>query len=344
MHHSNNRGLVLRVEEALADALGPQPIRGRLDSELRRNVEAIIDETVETIRDGRQQHAVTLDYFDPSFVATAELRAAQNHHPAESLMAAELLFDVALHPVTAAMEAEGYDLGATARALHHAIWRRFPPGAIAYTNMLRSRLNSAERDTRAAIARDLHDRVAHGMLTALQRVELAGRLPDDATRANMLAIAASLLRDAIGDVRSVASRLREQVGESDLRTAIERYAEAVVAGTADLTITGDGVPLAPWQEEEILAITLEAVRNAIRHARANTITVHLNAREARLAVTITDNGAGIPDGHEEGLGLTGMRERANLLGADLTITSTTAGTTITLLIDPVRTITVGTAA
>ncbi|WIB65513.1 ATP-binding protein [Curtobacterium sp. MCBD17_040] len=332
-----------RLAGLLAARRGPLAATGTLDQELLRNVEEILVETVRTVRSGQRPAAVSVDYVDPGFAATAELRAEQNVHPAESLMAAEALFDVAIEPVTVTLTKDGFTAADAARALHHAIWRRFPPGAIAYTNMLRRRLMTAEHDTRTQIARDLHDRVAHGILTSLQRVELAGRLPDDDARHTMLLDAATLLRGAVDDVRSVASRLREQVGGDGLQTAIRRFAEEAVAGAANLRITGTGTDgiLMRWQEEEILAITLEAVRNAVRHAHPRTVRVHLSQQPDHVSVTISDDGHGMGTRQEDGLGLAGMRERAALLGATLTITTSSDGTTIALTVQPTAAVALG---
>jgi signal transduction histidine kinase len=322
------------LTESLGARKGPLATRDQLDPDLLRNVQEIIAETVAVVRGGQRPGPVSVDYVEPGFAASAELAVEQDMHPAESLMAAEALFDVALEPVVEALAADGYTAVAVARALHHAIWRRFPPGAIAYTNMLRRRLITTEHDTRTVIARDLHDRVAHGILTSLQRIDLVSRVPASESRRAMAVEAAALLRVAIEDVRSFAARLREQVGERGLASAIERFGATAVAGVARLEVSCSGgtSPLLRWQDEEVLAITLEAVRNAVRHAAPTTVRVHLDQQPDHVVVTVRNDGRRLPPGRDDGLGITGMHERAALLGATLAIGEDDAGTVVTVVV------------
>lgn len=308
------RGLLVSADDAL-------------DEELLRNVREIIHETVDAVS-GRGSGAV----YDAGFSQTAAARAAQNFDPAESLAAGELLFDVALGPACTVLRSVETGPEAIARALHHAIWRRFPPGAVAYMNILRQRIITADHDTRVGISRDLHDRVAHSILAALQRVELAERRLGEAAP-ETLPEAAGLLRTAIQDVRSVASRLREQVGETGLHEAIEHYGATAVSGGPSLSVGGAvtaGDNLLRWQQEEVLAIVLEAIRNAARHGHAKSVTVTLGLQESRFSARVSDDGTGIDSSGQDGLGLTGMRERAKLLGASLTVQGAASGTEVTL--------------
>jgi len=82
------------------------------------------------------RYAVTSDFAN---IATSEAEAER--HPAEPLMAAEVVFDVALPLVAAAYPHISPIL--IAKVLHNEIWRRFPPGAIAYVEFILARLARA---------------------------------------------------------------------------------------------------------------------------------------------------------------------------------------------------------
>ena len=168
------------LRAALAERGSRLVVDGRLDPVLEANSRSILGETLagaHAARAGQQLELVSVDYAKPAdLAATGSLRAFQNQPPAESLMAAEVLFGVALPLVVERLRdvSDGEaDAVLVARLLHHAIWRRFPPGAIAYVEIIRERLSSAHQDSRRRVSRELHDRVAHGILAGLQRVELA---------------------------------------------------------------------------------------------------------------------------------------------------------------------------
>ncbi len=77
----------------------------------------------------------------------------------------------------------------------------------------------------------------------------------------------------------------------------------------------------PEQAEAILRITAEALRNAVRHGEASSVSVGLTA--SPLVLTVEDDGRGFhPDGLvSRGFGLTSMRERAEGTGASYALTS-----------------------
>jgi signal transduction histidine kinase len=81
----------------------------------------------------------------------------------------------------------------------------------------------------------------------------------------------------------------------------------------------------------VLRIIGEAVINACRHAAAERVVVRVTGSETRLSVEVTDDGRGFDAAHAvHGQGLRGMRERADLLDAQLDIRSGRAGTSVRL--------------
>lgn len=293
-----------------------------LDAGLEFHARSIIDETLAGVAGDSSSDAglVSVDYDDlDALLAHGEFSAARDVDPAEPLMAAEILFGVAL-PLIAAhireLAGAGDDLG-VARHLHHAIWRRFPPGAIAYVEVLRARLHAAQLDTRQRISRELHDRIAHGIAAGLQRLDLTQTgESDDAVQA-----AIRILRDALADAQDLALDLRAVVGDRDLSEALEEYAYASGGhGTLPIHIMESGLPtpVTGLVQEELFAIIVESTRNSRQHARdATAVTVRLAWSPTGLVTTVTDDGSGYEsaDRRPGGLGLKGIAERAEALGA-----------------------------
>lgn len=208
--------------------------------------------------------------------------------------------------------------------------------------MLEERHNLIQRtqeEERRRIARDLHDAVAQSLAMAVVDAELLkGRLAGREGKDDLDAIQGRL-REALNAIRRVLFDLRTAtIGRRGLVAALERdllprfRRDAGVR--ADLTVDG-------WPEElpEEVAFNIyrtiqECLNNAFKHARATRVTVHLRRAEGTLMAVVTDDGRGFdPSRVDEstGFGLTGMRERAALLGGSLTLhTEPGRGTQVTL--------------
>jgi signal transduction histidine kinase len=317
---------------------------GQLDPVLEANSVSILRETLAKARAGVAPDAdhVSVDYSSPADLQrTGTLRARQNYHPAESLVAAEVLFGVALPLVVERLRLEsdesGEDVDAVdvARALHHAVWRRFPPGAIAYVETIRQRLSVANQESRKRVSRDLHDRVAHGILAGIQRIELSviDDAADDKAETANLRDAIAVLRETLDDVQDMATELRQLVGERALDEAIRDYL-VDSQGASDVVVTshGESRRLAPPIAEEVFTIAREAIRNAREHAGAASIRVALTWSADRLVVVVVDDGSGFASGdvRASALGLVGMQERAEMVGGRLECESGAGGTAISL--------------
>ena len=80
--------------------------------------------------------------------------------------------------------------------------------------------------------------------------------------------------------------------------------------------------LAPEQSLAVYRIAQESLTNAARHAHANEVELTVERRDGHLALRIRDDGTGFDPGAEPGTGLAGMRERALLIHARLSIEPT----------------------
>ena len=316
--------------------LGADPIMAK---SLESNVSSMISEAHERYAAGTDGSVVSHAFLDPEHLAAGSLHAEHAQHPAGAMLAAEMLFDaylpVFVDEVGATSTAEV--LRAT-RALHAGIWSRFPAGAVAYTEALRQRLTTAHLDSRTQIARDLHDRVAHGILAGLQRLDLVLLTdPPSDERADQLEDAARLLRSTLGDVQDLAVSLHARVGDALLDDALRRHVHDLFPDDDRLSIESTGTPAAlpNWQAEEALTILLEALTNRSKHAPGSTTSVRFAWSPAAAVVTVADDGPGfdVQGGAGGRLGQQTMRERAAVIGARLAVESSLGtGTTVRLTI------------
>jgi signal transduction histidine kinase len=197
-------------------------------------------------------------------------------------------------------------------------------------------------EERNRLARDIHDNLAQGFAAILMQLQGAQResiyLP--ASVARSIETAVDLARTHLTEARRSVGTLRPNVGsDEDIGRAIKRLAELGQRTTEvpievqldELPRFGDGV------EREIIGIAQEALTNAVRHARARRITIKASTvNSLGLRLSIADDGRGIPrERPTSGFGLTSMQERADRIGASLTIvTAPRSGTEVVLAWEP----------
>ena len=210
-------------------------------------------------------------------------------------------------------------------ALGYAAWRR--------------RLLHVEREfqavlgERARIAREIHDTLAQGFVAVSVHLELVAQLmrsSADAAR-EQLERAQALVRSSLEDARTSIWELRSQGDErEDLAARILKMAEEVTGraharARVQMQVTGTNRPLEEDVERELTRIAREAVANAVRHGDPENIVVRLEFEGSMFGMEIRDDGRGFagapPDGSSGHFGLTGMKERAQAIGATLTVES-----------------------
>ncbi len=194
---------------------------------------------------------------------------------------------------------------------------------------------------RLKIARDLHDTLAHSMMAMLAEIRLLRKLlvlnpaavPDELARAEQVAheglneARASITRMRFNAVRDVGlgAALSETLKQFADRTGVQ------VESDFDPSATG----FAEERAEAVFRIAEEALRNVERHARATRIEVALrDVGGGSLELTIRDDGVGFDThaAHAGHFGLVGMREQAQLIGAEISFRSIpNEGTTLRLV-------------
>jgi signal transduction histidine kinase len=218
--------------------------------------------------------------------------------------------------------------GAARRARAAAMQREAADRAIADTLM-----EHAARGERARIARELHDVVAHHIsMIAVQseaaRLTTPGMPPEGARR--LIAIG-DTARTALTEMRRLLGVLREDAGVEPTRQPQPGLAQLndlldeareLWSGSTRLIVRGTVVPLDPGIELVAYRIVQEALTNVRRHAPGAAVDVELHYRHDTLLLRVRDNGPGPPTptraNAPEGHGLTGMHERAAMVGGRLT--------------------------
>lgn len=200
-------------------------------------------------------------------------------------------------------------------------------------------LGAVQDTERANLARELHDEL--GQLLTAQRLVLRASMRRYETSATSigpnLRQMEALIDQVTAHFRGMLAELRPRVlEEQGLAAALE----ALVAQTrdrfglrCDLTL-----PVELPDPGEQRAITLyrcvqEALTNVAKHAEATRADVRLTLQAGVVTATVTDDGRGLGAGGATGLGLIGIRERAEAQGGTVDVRSEPGiGTTVTVLL------------
>ncbi|HXQ30488.1 MAG TPA: histidine kinase [Steroidobacteraceae bacterium] len=193
---------------------------------------------------------------------------------------------------------------------------------------------------RLKIARDLHDTLAHSMMAMLSEIRLLRRLQarDPGSVADELAHAEQVAHEGLKEARTAITQMRvNAVRDTGLGAALAKAVERFIDRTGlatEFTADADAARFGDERAETIFRVAEEALRNIEQHSMATRVVVSLQTRHGtHLELRIEDNGIGF-DPHEPypgHFGLVGLREQAQLIGADLKIESApNRGTTLTM--------------
>ena len=192
----------------------------------------------------------------------------------------------------------------------------------------------AQEEERARVARDLHDEVNQSLTGLLLRLE-AAREAAPPELEEELEETKSLANQAMRELLSLARQLRPTaLDDLGLAAAVAGQVEQVARSgvAAELVTDGDFSDLDSDVQLVVYRVAQEALSNAARHSQAERIAVGLRRAGDGVELDVSDDGRGFAfEESERGLGIAGMRERALLLGGDLTIESRPGrGTTVSL--------------
>jgi signal transduction histidine kinase len=197
-----------------------------------------------------------------------------------------------------------------------------------------AQVEAAALGERQRLAREMHDVLAHSLSGLLLHLEAArllaerervpARLSDTIDRAHHLAEAGlGEARQAIGTLRDVdlpgPDRLRELAGDFRRDSGID--CELTESGSADL---------GAQQRLTLYRVAQEALTNIRKHARPARVRMCLEHERDGTRLTVEDIGVPVTSEDDHGYGVTGMRERAELLGGTLTAGPTGTGFRVVL--------------
>ncbi|CAD2251307.1 sensor histidine kinase [Xanthomonas arboricola pv. juglandis] len=199
--------------------------------------------------------------------------------------------------------------------------------ALAYVNAdllaTRALLADSARDAeRLRLARELHDVAGHKLTAMRINLRLLGADPALARR-DEVAVVEQLSAELLSDIRNVVQSLRDDQG-LDLQTALRALAAPFPRPALRLQIDPAVRITDARVAELLLRLVQEALTNAVRHADANEVAVHLQCVGAQLQVDICDDGRRA-ERIREGNGITGMRERLAALHGQLELGRTPTG-------------------
>jgi hypothetical protein len=194
---------------------------------------------------------------------------------------------------------------------------------------------------RTRVAQELHDTLLQGVLSASMQLHVAlDQLPESSPARPALNRVVQLMGHVVEEGRNTLRGLRSSIeNPQDLKNSFSRIPEEL--GMREgidfrVVVEGASIPLRSAIRDDVYSIGREALVNAFRHSEATRIDMQLDYAPSLLRILVRDDGRGIDtvviesgrDGH---WGLSGMRERAERIGARLKVMSRTgAGTEVEL--------------
>ena len=208
-----------------------------------------------------------------------------------------------------------------------------------YASTLESLTLSRERNR---MSRELHDTVVHTLSGLSVQLETAKAYweVNPGTAKSLLEQSLDATRSGLLETRRVLKELRasplEDLGLLMALQQVSQNAAGRARLTLDLSLPDTNPVVSPDVEMCIYRIAQEALENVVHHAQAHQVSVKLSTRAKDVTLLVQDDGIGFnPQANLSGghFGISGMRERAQLAGADLLMTSQpNGGTRIELLI------------
>ncbi len=202
---------------------------------------------------------------------------------------------------------------------------------------------AAVGEERAMLARELHDSIAQSLAFLKIQVQLLRTAVD---RAQPEKVQRSLdeldegLRESIGDVRELLVHFRTRTNTEHIEGALQETLQKFQHQTgipARLQIEGEGLPLPPDVQVQVLHVIQEALSNVRKHAQASHVSLEV-MKGAGWKFVVRDNGRGFDTGARHGethVGTKIMRERAERIGARVAVTSEPGeGASVTLTLPP----------
>lgn len=182
------------------------------------------------------------------------------------------------------------------------------------TAMLELSTREAER---VRIARELHDLAGHHLTALSLELEVASHLTSTGVEGEHVQRAQRMAKQLLAEIRSVVTEMRQAT------PTLEPVLREIADGVPGLTISVDvdeRAQLSLAHGVTLIRCVQESITNAIRHGGAKSVEIRAVADASGVRFWIADDGVGV-ERIEPGNGLTGMRERIEMLDGTLEVTS-----------------------
>jgi two-component system nitrate/nitrite sensor histidine kinase NarX len=207
-------------------------------------------------------------------------------------------------------------------------------------------LEAAVSQERSFLAQELHDSIAQSLAFLKIQVQLMRDALADGDPRQVQHVLGEIdlgVRESYGDVRELLMHFRTRTNAEDIEPALKttlRKFEHQTGLKTTLTVQGDGLPLTPDMQIQVLHVVQEALSNVRKHACAGQVWLDVQ-KQPHWRLEVRDDGLGFDASSggddETHVGLRIMAERAERLGAQCEVLSTPGrGTSVVLTLPPAR--------
>jgi signal transduction histidine kinase len=212
-------------------------------------------------------------------------------------------------------------------------------------SQLTMRLQTIREEENLSISREIHDELGQS-LTAM-KIEINRIIksnPDNKIMAGQLNEVSNSIDNTIQTIRKISTRLRPRLlDQLGFLSAVEWHLKDFQERTGincNLNVDNENFDLKTVDSSALFRIMQESMTNVARHSKATHVCVSLSAgMDGKLTMSIKDNGVGLPEDalvKENSLGITGMNERALMMGGRLEISPLAEGGTEVLVTVPLN--------
>ena len=203
--------------------------------------------------------------------------------------------------------------------------KRLSEANIGYQEYLGRAEQASMLQERKRITRDIHDTIGYTMTNNIMMMEAAAEMVrrDPAGVEQLMEKARASAQEGLDEIRNELHLLRAQ--EDPAPSSIDAIMKMMTAFRdatgieVELELGNTAIRLNPEIESAVYHFVREALTNSFRHGEATQVRVQFWQSDSELIVIVWDNGVGVGDEIQEGIGLSGMRERLRAVSGTLEV-------------------------
>jgi signal transduction histidine kinase len=301
---------------------------GNTREQLEDNARDVLERAAKVLR-GEERSLLAVE--EEIYRNIEDSREPLNPHPDESFRAGVALCKAVVSTVVCNMppsSSSPEEVAEISLAVQEIVMDRVSRMVMAsFVDYLLTKVKETQSEERRRFSRDLHDRLAHEMTVVVQSLELHEALADrEPQRAKeRLELARKTSANALELMREFAWELRETETSDGLRIALENLMRiSVPEGVkVEVLLEGEEEHMPDYVRDQLYMILREGVRNAVAHSGADSIAVEAKISPREVTALVWDHGPGFENSEAvtEGIGLSSMRERAELLNGSFEVSS-----------------------